>query len=103
MNADVDAAARTLAALLDEVRASVVITYDENGYYGHPDHVKANVVTRRALDFAESPERLYYPVTPRSLFARFVPQAGSSGSGCRRGCSRPTPARPTSWWPRPWT
>ena len=79
MNADVDAAARTLAALLDEVRARVVITYDENGYYGHPDHVKANVVTRRALDFAESPERLYYPVTPRSLFARFVPQARELG------------------------
>lgn len=79
MNADVDATARTLAALLDEVSASVVITYDENGYYGHPDHVMANVVTRRALDFARSPERLYYPVTPRSLFARFVPQAQALG------------------------
>ena len=80
MNADVDATARTLAALLDEVQASVVITYDENGFYGHPDHVMANVVTRRALDYAQSPERLYYPVTPRSLFAAFVPQAVALGA-----------------------
>jgi LmbE family N-acetylglucosaminyl deacetylase len=75
MNVNVDAVARTLAALFDEVSAAVVITYDEKGFYGHPDHVMANVVTRRALEYATSPQRLYYPVTPRSVIRAFVPRA----------------------------
>jgi LmbE family N-acetylglucosaminyl deacetylase len=75
MNVNVDAVATTLAALLDEVGASVVLTYDENGFYGHPDHIMANTVTRRALDFAKSPERLYYPVIARSAITKFVPEA----------------------------
>ena len=79
MNVDVDAVARTLAALLDEVRASVVVTYDENGFYGHPDHIMANVVTRRAVDFAQSPERLYYPVVPKGAIKEFIPQAETQG------------------------
>jgi LmbE family N-acetylglucosaminyl deacetylase len=72
MNVDVDACARTLASLFDEEGASVVVTYDENGFYGHPDHIMANVVTRRALDLASSPQRLYYPVVPASVLATFV-------------------------------
>jgi LmbE family N-acetylglucosaminyl deacetylase len=75
MNVDVDAVARTLAALIDEVGATVVVTYDENGFYGHPDHVMANVVTRRALEYAASPQRLYYPVVPRTVIEKFVPRA----------------------------
>ncbi len=72
MNADVDAVAATLAALFDEVHAGVVVTYDENGFYGHPDHIMANVVTRRALEFATSPRRLYYPVVPASVLQEFI-------------------------------
>jgi LmbE family N-acetylglucosaminyl deacetylase len=79
MNCDVDGVAQTLAALLDEVHAAVVVTYDENGFYGHPDHIMANVVTRRALDFAESPERLYYPVVPRGAIKNFVEEAQQQG------------------------
>lgn len=79
MNADVDATARTLAALLDEESAAVVVTYDESGFYGHPDHVMANVVTRRALDFAATVERLYYPVVPGGLLTRVVRDAQALG------------------------
>ena len=79
MNCDVDATARTLAALFDEVKATVVLTYDENGFYGHPDHIMANVVTRRALEMASTVERLYYPVVPQSVLASFVPEAQATG------------------------
>ncbi len=79
MNVDVEATARTLAALFDEVGATVVVTYDENGFYGHPDHIMANVVTRRAMDLAHRPERLYYPVVPQSVLTRFVPDATALG------------------------
>jgi len=64
MNVDVDAAAATLAALMREERAAVVVTYDEHGFYGHPDHVMAHRVTRLAIERASCVERLYYPVVP---------------------------------------
>ena len=75
MNVDVDACGATLAAIMDEVGALVVVTYDESGFYHHPDHVRANVVTRRALEIASAPERLYYPIVPQSVLTRFVPDA----------------------------
>ena len=74
-NCDVEGTARVLASLLDDVGASVVLTYDENGFYGHPDHVMANRVTRRAVELASAPERLYYPIVPQSVLRDFVPDA----------------------------
>jgi len=79
MNADAAAAARTIASIVDEEHAAVVVTYDENGFYGHPDHVQANVVTRRALDFSTSLARLYYPVLPRGVITRFIEGAKELG------------------------
>lgn len=79
VNVDVDACAATLAALFDEVQATVVVTYDERGLYGHPDHVAAHDVTRRAVSLAASPQRLYYPVLPRGVLAQFVPAARAEG------------------------
>jgi len=38
--ADVEEAARRLADILEEEGADVVTAYDENGVYGHPDHVQ---------------------------------------------------------------
>ena len=79
VNADVEAVARTIASIIDEVNAAVVVTYDENGYYGHPDHIQCNVVTQRAVRLSSSAQRLFYPVTPRSVLKEFVPAAQSRG------------------------
>lgn len=79
VNADVDAVARTIAAVMDEEKASVVLTYDENGFYGHPDHIQSNVVTRAALELATRPQRLYYPVVPKGVLNAFVAQATDKG------------------------
>jgi len=79
MNASVSDVARTVAAIVDEERASVVVTYDENGFYGHPDHIMANVVTRAALELASNPQRLYYPVAPRGVLEEFVAGAKAKG------------------------
>lgn len=79
MNAHVGAVARILAALFDEVEAAVVVTYDERGFYGHPDHVMANQVTRRAVELATTVERLYYPIAPQGVLDRFVPEARERG------------------------
>lgn len=47
-----DDLAAPLAALVVERRPDVVVTYEPNGGYGHPDHVYAHHVTHRALELA---------------------------------------------------
>jgi len=70
-----DAAAR-LAVFIREERPDVVVTYAEDGVYGHPDHVKAHHVTVAALDMLEreglSVRKLYYTAIPRSMMEAFV-------------------------------
>ena len=46
--ADVDEAAARLARILDQEQAEVFATYDENGGYGHPDHIQVHRVGLRA-------------------------------------------------------
>ncbi len=53
--ADVDAAADRLAALLVEEAADVVTIYDANGNYGHPDHIQVHRVGVLATELAGSP------------------------------------------------
>ncbi|WP_034622912.1 PIG-L family deacetylase [Cellulomonas sp. URHE0023] len=51
--ADLEDAAQRLAHLLRDRRAAVVVTYEPGGGYGHPDHVRAHDVTRRAVELVE--------------------------------------------------
>jgi len=43
-NADVEEAAESLLSIILEIKPHVMITYDENGGYGHPDHIQAHRV-----------------------------------------------------------
>ncbi|HEY0830183.1 MAG TPA: PIG-L family deacetylase [Candidatus Dormibacteraeota bacterium] len=76
--APLDEAAGRLAVLIREERPDVVVTYAEDGVYGHPDHIKAHFVTNAALDMVEreglSPKKLYYTAIPRSMMEAFVKQ-----------------------------
>src|SRR5271156_2430386 len=49
----------------------VVVTYDENGFYGHPDHIQANRVTHAALTASGVPAKLYYTAVARSALRGF--------------------------------
>jgi N-acetyl-1-D-myo-inositol-2-amino-2-deoxy-alpha-D-glucopyranoside deacetylase len=84
--ADVATAAAELAKVILEVRPQVLVTYDENGYYGHPDHIQAHRVARAAIGVAASQEhaepwqvaKFYATAMPRSVaeaegVAYFVP------------------------------
>jgi N-acetyl-1-D-myo-inositol-2-amino-2-deoxy-alpha-D-glucopyranoside deacetylase len=51
-NADLDEAVAHAVAVVREVRPQVVVTYDENGGYGHPDHIQAHRVAMAAVDAA---------------------------------------------------
>ena len=51
--ADLDSAAKLLVEIIHEVRPHILITYDENGGYGHPDHIQAHRVAMRAAELAD--------------------------------------------------
>jgi LmbE family N-acetylglucosaminyl deacetylase len=48
----IDHAAARLALVLGEERADVLTTYDDNGGYGHPDHIQVHRVGQRAAELA---------------------------------------------------
>jgi len=89
--ADLDEATRELVAILREVRPQVLITYDEKGGYGHPDHIQAHRVTVAAFDKAGlstyapelgepwQPTRLYYTAFPRSVLQAGIDYLKGSG------------------------
>jgi LmbE family N-acetylglucosaminyl deacetylase len=53
--ADAEHAARRLAVILDEEEPDVLTTYDDNGGYGHPDHIQVHRVGRRAAELSAVP------------------------------------------------
>ncbi|HEY6275797.1 MAG TPA: N-acetyl-1-D-myo-inositol-2-amino-2-deoxy-alpha-D-glucopyranoside deacetylase [Streptosporangiaceae bacterium] len=76
--ADVAEAAAALAEVIREVRPQVLVSYDANGYYGHPDHIQAHRVSRAAVRLAGeggSPwgvAKVYATAMPRSVLARLI-------------------------------
>lgn len=82
------AAVAAAAQVIREVRPQVLITYDPNGGYGHPDHIMAHRVAMAAADQAiqdgaELPgwsvAKVYWAVTPRSAFAAGLRAAQDAG------------------------
>jgi N-acetyl-1-D-myo-inositol-2-amino-2-deoxy-alpha-D-glucopyranoside deacetylase len=68
--ADVDEAAGELLNVIREVRPQVLISYDDNGFYGHPDHIQAHRVARRAFELADGlVVKFYATAVPRSVLA----------------------------------
>jgi N-acetyl-1-D-myo-inositol-2-amino-2-deoxy-alpha-D-glucopyranoside deacetylase len=78
-NADLEEAAAHAVAVVREVRPQVLVTYDENGGYGHPDHIQAHRVAMRAVEAAADPSfhpelgepwqvsKVYWCAMPRSV------------------------------------
>ena len=68
--ADVEEAARDLLAIVAEVRPQVMVSYDANGFYGHPDHIQAHRVAWRAFELAGGAvSKFYATAIPRSVLA----------------------------------
>ncbi|MEU9644128.1 N-acetyl-1-D-myo-inositol-2-amino-2-deoxy-alpha-D-glucopyranoside deacetylase [Streptomyces sp. NPDC048188] len=68
--ADVDAAAALLVDVIREVRPQVLVTYDPDGGYGHPDHIQAHRIAMRAVELAAEAGcpvvKVYWNRVPRS-------------------------------------
>lgn len=71
-NAPVGEAAARLAALMERYRPQVVVTYDERGFYGHPDHIQAHRATMAAVEATAIPDKVYYTAIARSEIAGFA-------------------------------
>jgi N-acetyl-1-D-myo-inositol-2-amino-2-deoxy-alpha-D-glucopyranoside deacetylase len=66
--ADLEEAADLLVHVIDEVKPHVLITYDEFGGYGHPDHIQAHRVAMRAAEKSEwDIPKIYWNVMPVSV------------------------------------
>ncbi|MGW0215379.1 PIG-L family deacetylase [Micromonospora chokoriensis] len=64
-------AAGRLAELIRQYQPDVIVTYDENGFYGHPDHIQAHRVTMAAVELTDSPAKVYWTTVPRTAFEQF--------------------------------
>ncbi|MFI5662492.1 PIG-L family deacetylase [Streptomyces sp. NPDC051684] len=67
----VEVGAARLAELMRHYRPDVVVTYDENGFYGHPDHIQANRITMAALEIIDFTPKVYWTTMPHSGMQRF--------------------------------
>jgi N-acetyl-1-D-myo-inositol-2-amino-2-deoxy-alpha-D-glucopyranoside deacetylase len=76
--ADLDEAIGELVKVVREVRPQVVIGYDANGGYGHPDHIQAHRVAVGAFDAAGDPSRYPDagdPWAPTKLYETALPRS----------------------------
>lgn len=90
--ADLLDAATELVAVIREVRPQVVVTYDDFGGYGHPDHIQAHRVTHYAVALAESSSfrpdlgaawsvpKVYWTAFPRSIIRNGIMALREQGS-----------------------
>lgn len=79
--ADVDEAAKKLAVIIDEVKPQVLITYDEFGGYGHPDHIQAHRVAMRASEISTwDIQKIYWNIMPKSVVAKGIEAMKAQGS-----------------------
>jgi LmbE family N-acetylglucosaminyl deacetylase len=81
MNADADEVVGKLVCIIRELRPQVVLTFEPNGGYGHPDHKAIHRHTVAAVAAAGDgtqypdqgapwqPSRLFFTAIPRSVFA----------------------------------
>jgi LmbE family N-acetylglucosaminyl deacetylase len=67
----VEVAAARLAEVLMEERPQVIMTYNEHGFYGHPDHIQAHRITLAALKMIDYEPTLYFNAIPDSVMVEW--------------------------------
>ncbi|MBC6468537.1 PIG-L family deacetylase [Actinomadura alba] len=79
-NVPFDQAVSRLAALMERYRPQVVVTYDENGNYGHPDHIQAHRIAVAAAEATGIPRKLYHTAVPRRAMRELFEYLQSIGA-----------------------
>jgi N-acetyl-1-D-myo-inositol-2-amino-2-deoxy-alpha-D-glucopyranoside deacetylase len=99
--ADLLEAASYLVATIRRVRPQVVVTYDDFGQYGHPDHIQTHRVTSYAVMLAAAPSfrpdlgdawdvpKMYWTALPKSAVKKgveaFIAAGGQGFFGLQEG------------------
>jgi N-acetyl-1-D-myo-inositol-2-amino-2-deoxy-alpha-D-glucopyranoside deacetylase len=89
-----DEAVRSLVEVIQDVRPQVLVTYNETGGYGHPDHIMAHRVALAAVDAAVagaapwSVAKVYYCAVPKSLLQQVIDAAIAAGEPSPFGVDR---------------
>ncbi len=90
--ADLLTAAAYLVEVIREVRPQVLVTYNEFGGYGHPDHIQAHRVAMYAAQLAAAPSfrpelgtpweiaKIYWTAFPRSVMRAGIEALKAQGS-----------------------
>jgi N-acetyl-1-D-myo-inositol-2-amino-2-deoxy-alpha-D-glucopyranoside deacetylase len=79
--ADLDKTAMILVDVIEEVKPHILITYDEIGGYGHPDHIQAHRVAMRASELATwQIQKIYWNTIPKSVIAQSMEKMKEIGS-----------------------
>lgn len=93
INQDLDEVTAKLTEIYRELKPDAVVTYNENGAYGHPDHIRTHQGAVAALDAGADPAyrpdlgpayevpNLYYTAFPRSLLIKFRDELRKSDVG----------------------
>jgi LmbE family N-acetylglucosaminyl deacetylase len=76
--ADLEKAAARVAEILREESADVLTIYDENGNYGHPDHIQVHRVGSRAAELAATPHVLEATIS-RAHVKALIADAAAAG------------------------
>ncbi|MDE3096608.1 MAG: PIG-L family deacetylase [Chloroflexota bacterium] len=86
-----DAVVGLIVRAIRELRPDAIVTWDETGGYGHPDHVKVHQCARAAFDAAADPAQdvgegapwrtpaLYYGMIPIAAFESAMQEMGRRG------------------------
>jgi N-acetyl-1-D-myo-inositol-2-amino-2-deoxy-alpha-D-glucopyranoside deacetylase len=92
-NADLEEAAGYLVEVIREIRPQVVVTYDTNGSYGHPDHIQSHRVTMRAVELANEagigPDKVYWTAIPMSVMVAGMQAFAGSTENPFEGVEKP--------------
>jgi N-acetyl-1-D-myo-inositol-2-amino-2-deoxy-alpha-D-glucopyranoside deacetylase len=79
--ADFSEATESLVKIIDEVKPHVLITYDEFGGYGHPDHIQAHRVAMAAAEKSDwNIPKIYWNVMPKSVIQDGIDKMKALGS-----------------------
>ena len=79
--ADLEEASDYLVKVIDEVNPHILITYDEIGGYGHPDHIQAHRVAMRASEKSKwQIQKIYWNTMPKSVLAESMAKMKELGS-----------------------
>lgn len=79
--ADLEEASDCLVKVIEEVKPHVLITYDEIGGYGHPDHIQAHRVAMRASEKSNwQIQKIYWNTMPKSVIAEGIAKMKELGS-----------------------